>query len=208
MRGRLRVGDIEIDGSRVTVGGTSLGPHGTTSPAPALAREPPEGGHLLHFAGARSGVLMASGGALSVGGAVLAIMTGLPSDILTFLFGGGVFVTAGLGLVSLGFVGRRLAARANEHEGLLRRQAAQPTIVRLRPLMTTTKGLTLEKLVDLAALPEEEIVRALVIMRDEGVVLEELDTATGHWIYVLEAPSNKSSRDLDTRLRDLERRGR
>jgi hypothetical protein len=209
---RLRVGDIEIDGSNVTIGGVPQIPQvpasqstrpGMALTAPgrttALATPAPAAEGLDALATFPIGhrLLMGAGGGLAAAAAgLIATFEAMAAAPLLFTGIGAVV----LGLLKRRALGRRAAARARAEERELAAHAD-----RLRPLLGEGRTeQTVEWIAARSGLPEATVVRALVFMRDRNEIAEELNTESGEWYYapVLALPA--VPRDLDERLATLE----
>jgi len=216
---RLRVGDIEIDGSNVSIGGVPQIPAAPTSAAatPAAAKPAPgtalvvqpramvpasspratEGLDALATFPVGHRVLLGAGGGLGVAAAVLLVATQAVAAVPLIFTGIGGIV---LGLLKRRAVGRRAVARARAEEQALAEYAA-----RLRPLLSETRPeQTVEWIVERSGLPEVAVVRTLALMRDRHEIVEELNTDTGEWYYGPGLALPAASRALDDRLAELE----
>ena len=206
----LRVGDIEIRDGDVRIQGRTL----TVSPPrnSALAglgtetTSRGEGLELLNRLPVRPAWLMASGATLAVGGILAVLLAGGPIGVLTFIFGGGLCISTGAGLAALGFLKHRVQGVSQQRRRLQVEAELAPVMARLKAALATgqTKP-TVESLVADLALPEAAVVRSLIHLRDEGVVREELDLDTGNWFYSLNDTGAPAPRDLNSRLKDIER---
>jgi hypothetical protein len=207
---RLRVGDIEIDGSNITIGGVPQIPAApnagpgmamtTTPKAIVPSTSPPVAEGLDAMATIPIGhrLLIGMGGGLFVAaGTLLAVTQAVAAVPLLFTGIGGVVV----GLLKRRALGRRAAARRRGHERELGEYAD-----RLRPLLGEAKTeQTVEWIAARSGLPEIAVVRTLAFMRDRHEVEEELNTETGEWYYGVTLSLPAASRDLDERLAALER---
>jgi hypothetical protein len=224
---RLRVGDIEIDGSNITIGGVPQIPAApkpgtgvatgvamtvttTTTPTTALvtttptaitpAGSPrtPEGLDALASFPIGHRLLVGAGGGLAAAAATLLATTEVVAAVPLLFSGiGGVVV----GILKRRAVHRQAAARARADERELGEHAA-----RLRPLLGEAKPeQTVEWIVERSGLPEATVVRTLAFMRDRHDVTEELNTETGEWYYGATLSLPAATRHLDERLAALER---
>ena len=206
---QLRVGDIEIDGSRVTISPRSAevsafghrqpGQDASSVPVPTSARAPLDPLEALDQLlipakwTARAGLASL---ALGVGG----LLWSPPSDVFTFLFHGGAFVSLGLGLV---VVGRLQRVRLKQREADAARSeltALAPVIERLSSLLVEPDpSHTFEWIRDETRLPSDLLVKALAIMRDRKDLVEEYSDVTAAWHYF----SSPHTLNLESRLRTL-----
>jgi hypothetical protein len=206
---RLRVGDIEIDGSNITIGGVpqipaapnaSTGMAMTTTPkAITLASSPrtPDGLDALANVPFGHRLLVGAGGGLVAVAVTLLAVTQVVAAVPLLFTGIGVVV---VGLLKRRALGRQAAARTRAEAQELGDHAA-----RLRPLLGEAKPeQTVEWIAERSGLPEEAVVRTLVFMRDRHEAVEELNTETGEWYYGLPLALPAASRDLDERLAALE----
>jgi hypothetical protein len=227
---RLRVGDIEIDGNQVRIGGREMTPAQPADKAPvhpgstalvrssgtalasrqstSLAPKPETPQTLARLPGS-DGLWMGGGLALAVLG-LCAFVLGGSFDIVSYFFHGGILIPMGLGLAYMGYL-KRVGHRTLQAEAQARDDAelGEP-MQRIRGLLEAPpeREPTIEKVAARLGLPEATVVRALVRLRDRGEVKEELGLDTGEWFYVLVPPGEEGPRDLDARLAKLERSNR
>lgn len=224
---RLRVGDIEIDGSNITIGGVPQIPTApspgtgvamtvtttttpttpvttaltTTTPgalAPAGARRAPEGLDALAQFPIGHRLLMGAGGGVAAAAATLLATTEVVAAVPLLFSGiGGIVV----GILKRRALRRQAAARAQADERELGEHAA-----RLRPLLSEARPeQTVEWIVERTKLSEATVVRTLAFMRDRHEVTEELNTETGEWYYGSALSLPAASLHLDERLAALDR---
>jgi hypothetical protein len=208
---RLRVGDIEIDGANVTIGGVPQIP--ATPPAKAgvaitkttttaLARPsspPPAAEGLDALASFPIGhrLLIGGGGGLAVAAAAVVAATQAVTAAPLLVSGVGAIV---VGLLKRRALRRRAAVRARAEAEELGGYAA-----RLRPLLGEARAeQTVEWITARSGLPEAAVVRTLVFMRDRAEIVEELSTETGEWYYGAPLALPAAPRALDERLAALE----
>ena len=205
---RLRVGDIEIDGSNVTIGGVPqipAAPPGkpgvaiTKTTTTALARPPAAADGLDGLASFPIGhrLLIGGGGGLAVAAAAVVAATQAVTAAPLLVSGVGAIV---VGLLKRRALRRRAATRARAEAEELGGYAT-----RLRPLLGQAKHeQTVEWIAERAGLPEATVVRTLVFMRDRDEIVEELNTETGEWYYGAPLALPAAPRALDERLAALE----
>lgn len=207
---RLRVGDIEINGREVRIGGQVMTSGSSEPPRAAPAALAVRSRQELAPAPTRPrtapkvplspGLMTGTGLSLSAMGAVATALFESP------FFHGGFFLPVGMGLVALGVLTRR--QRREEAEAARRREEAAlaPELERVRALLSTPDAtFTLEELIARLGLAQPTAVRALVRLRDTGEIEEELNTDTGEWFY-RQTPKlpERRSLDLDSQLAELE----
>jgi hypothetical protein len=209
---RLRVGDIEIDGSNITIGGVpqipaapNAGPGTamtrTATPGaitPSSSPPTPDGLDALATIPIGHRLLVGAGGGLAVAAGTLLATTQAVAAVPLLCSGIGAIV---VGLLKRRALGRRAAARTRAQERELGALAE-----RLRPLLGEAKPeQTIEWIAERSGLPEAEVVRTLAFMRDRHEVAEELNTETGEWYYGRTLALPAASLHLDERLAALER---
>jgi len=210
---RLRVGDIEIDGSNITIGGVpqipttpTAGPStaivvttktGTTALTPQSPPRSPEGLDALATIPIGHRLLMVGGGGLAVAAAVVLAATLAVAAVPLLFTGIGAVI---VGLLKWRALGRQAAARTQAQEQELDGYAA-----RLRPLLREANPeQTIEWITQRSGLPEAAVVRTLAFMRDRREIEEELNTETGEWYYSTPLALPAASLHLDERLAALE----
>jgi hypothetical protein len=212
---RLRVGDIEIDGSNVTIGGVPQTPATpatptaragvaitktptTTTTALARPQAPPPAEGLDALATFPIGHrLLIGGGGLAIAAAAVVAATQAVTAAPLLVSGVGAIV---VGLLKRRALRRRAAARARAEAEELGDHAS-----RLRPLLGEAKAeQTIEWITERSGLAEAAVVRTLVFMRDRGEIVEELNTETGEWYYGSPLALPAAPRALDERLAALE----
>ena len=230
---KLRVGDIEIDGDRISIGGQQMTgrPVATTSVStsslvalgrpiapPALqsqAQSQPESLPALSSIDAlqnlerlpvKSSLLLAGGLAASAVGSVMLLLTSAPLDVIGFVFHGGLLVTGGLGVMGLGALKEVATTRGKALRQARDRAELMPIVEKLRALLVQPhKTQTVEWIAQALGETEPKTVRALAHMRETGELREDLNLDGGEYFYYLEAPELPRLRGLDDRLSDLER---
>jgi hypothetical protein len=211
---KLRVGDIEIDGANVTIGGQQMGrPAAPSAPAVnrprALSPTSVAGDSFLLRVGLRAPAVMAVGAALLAGGLFFYALSGEVS-IYAFLFRGGLLASIGAGTFTLGLLGRSALMRVTRDRKSARQEQARADMLAVeRALAASPAQNTVERLTKACALPEPRIVHALVELRAAGRVSEDLNTDTGEWYYapVKRVVASDTPKSLDERLNDMERSG-
>ena len=191
---RLRIGDIQIDGAEVTVRSAPLA-------TPAVAGGQPAAAQWLAQVSRR---LLAYSGlaAIAVGSSLLVLLWPGP-DPLGFALRGGLIVLGGLGLVALAALQPLLRKVVQAEQRALYAQARD----KIRPLVAKRAAhQTVEWLSAHARLTEPEVVGALLTLRADGELIEELDLETGQFYYAL-APTAaiQSSENLDARAQRIVR---
>jgi hypothetical protein len=205
---KLRVGDIEIDGSNVRIGGELLTggesivrqTPGTPTPRPTNVPNP-----VLPIA---SPFLIGGGIALMIGGVALYVLSGSWS-LSAFLFRGGLLASFGAGVTTLGVlkqIGLRQRRAAEARSGRERLQHDIETIA--RSLSAAHMSNTLERIGQRTGLAPRRVVEVLAAMREVGRIKEDLNVDTGEWYYTLPPPEPKNlegdiSKSLDEHLRDM-----
>jgi hypothetical protein len=209
---KIQVGDIEIDGSQITIGGRQVTGQSSThvaitnapapvTPAPtnALATTPPAPtprNDLVKLPG-RPALWVLAGASLFVSATLFVTI-----PYLLYL---------GLGLSVIGVLkNRALREEAHQLRQLEQRKQLQleaaltPTLEKLRrALGEATSTLTIEQLAQRVRLPQPELLRGLVCLRDRAEITEDLDTESGEWVYSL-VRRHLPAQDLDTRLNALQ----
>lgn len=214
---RLRVDEIEINGSQVTIGGASLVTHeppatraATPAPVAAQAIGPgalPEFTALLVRFPVPGRVLMLLGALLCVGGLFAFLRSANPHDIIHYLFGWGLVSSAGATLTGVGAAKGLLQSRHEREERRALEAALAPLLPRLRALLKTPDpAQTVAWIAKRLGTSEELVVRALAALRDQGELQEELNTENGEWFYCTSTWRLKGPRDLDARLCEQERK--
>jgi len=214
----LKIGDIEIDGSRVSIDGRPM-TGGEPSPGGQLVRREPE--PLVAAARAPIGDSLAPLGELpfrprtwiTAGVAVaacgvLALVLHGSLDVVTYVFGGGLLVSIGGALAGLGVLKRLAKRRAKERRIREEDAVVAPVVERLRALLREANAeQSVAWIARQTALAEPIVVRALARLRESGELREELNEQTGDWYYVHVPgePPPPRARDLDSRLDEIQR---
>ncbi|MGM0577942.1 MAG: hypothetical protein ACQEXJ_19605 [Myxococcota bacterium] len=209
---RLRVGDIEIDGDRVTIHGDQGASAGSPAVPHRSVRDAPSDGASLAAIPGSPRVLTVAGASVALLGVVWMVLTPESSGLFRYVLSGGALTFFGLGAAVLGvakhLTRRRLAAELDRAE----RRRLEPVRARLRHELGDEATVnTVEHLVARTGFSEADIVRALRWMREAGDVREELNLDTGEWYYVLGdegAADSLRVGDLDERAMALEERSR
>ncbi len=203
----LKVGDIEIRGTSVRIGGSltppeagrvrptgvAAGPPAATSLPPRLAleaslRKIPGSPTLL---GVGAGV-MAAVGAIGIG------TGGLASPVL-FVLHGAFLLPAGLALAVVG-AGKRWARRTDAFDTAIAGEQAEARFdVLSRLIARTDPAHTVAGIASRLGWSEAEVVEALAWLRERGVVLEDFDPIRREFFYT----ASPQPRDLDARIRHL-----
>lgn len=207
---RLRVGDIEIDGSNVTIGGVPQIPAAAPAkPGVAIAKTattalakppaPPAADGLDGLASFPIGhrLLIGGGGGLAIAAAAVVSATQAVTAA--------PLLVSGVGAVVVGLLKRRALRRRNAARARAEAEELGGYATRLRPLLGEAKHeQTVEWIAERAGLPEATVVRTLVFMRDRDEIVEELNTETGEWYYGAPLALPAPPRGLDERLAALE----
>jgi hypothetical protein len=197
---RIRVGDIEIDGDRVRIGGQEMGAPRPVAPPPA-ADAPP-----FPFPGSPRALGIA-GAVVALAGLGLTLRPGAPPGIAGFVLGGGALIPFGVGLLVLAVLKRRALAQQAAQLRIAAERRLEPVLAQVRQALAGEgRDHTFEWIVARTRALEADVARALGLLRDRRQVLEELDTDTGDFYYVLAAPEPPAGGSLDDRLRALEKR--
>ncbi|HWO17321.1 MAG TPA: hypothetical protein VNO30_01045 [Kofleriaceae bacterium] len=227
---RLRVGDIEIDGSNITIGGV---PQIPTAPKPgaiapgttALVTTTPGTTALVTTTPATAALVTTTPGALAPRSPEgLDALASFPiGHRLLVGAGSGLAVAAaallatteavaavpllfsGIGGVVVGILKRRALRRRDAAQARSQERELGEHAARLRPLLAEARPeQTIEWIVEKSGLPEVTVVRTLAFMRDRHDVTEELNTETGEWYYGATLSLPPATRHLDERLAALE----
>ena len=227
---RLRVGDIEIDGTSVTIGGVPqapVDPRGgvsvsitTTSttvggatvdrraPSTALATQRPTALATQPAAPGPTGIEgladLPVGDAVLFGGGTLlvAIAVALMAATASGAMTWAIF--PGLGAIVIGVLRRRaLILRAARHRRERERELGGHADALRALLADSNQDQTIEWIVTRSGLPEPTVVRTLAFMRARQEVSEDLNVDTGEWYYVANR-ALPALRDLDDRLAAIE----
>jgi hypothetical protein len=203
---QLRIGDIEIDGSRVTIGSPAPTRSDGTA-APLALPKPPAAQHPTDALKGLDELPIPPRWAVAAG--LVSMLIGLaglvwwrPATTWAFLLEGGSFITFGLGLVTFGGLRAWRINRLRDEGAREFEIALTPTIDRLRVLLAQPDpSHGFEWIRDQTQLPHETLLRAMGSLRASGDLVEEFNEITNDWHYFC-APSGLT---LDARLRALER---
>lgn len=213
---RLRVGDIVIDGTDVSIGGVTMTGRAQALSAPQPRSSRPSSHPVLPgpiarlVANLRPRHLTMFGGGLAAVGAALLVLGPAVDGVLAFVFGGGLFLTAGGGAAAAGLL-LTWSARERATEALRSEEAALAAgVARLRSILRGAGAdQTYERLVKRSGLSESMVVRSLRALRDSGELIEDLNTETGDFFYALQPVERPvvAPRNLEDRIGELERSG-
>ncbi len=182
---KLRVGDIEIDGSNVRIHRTGDSPGVTAisqTPSPPVAQTAPTQRGLADIPGAAS-TYMAVGGLLAGLGVALITLLGV-SGASDFLLHGGVLLPGGLGLFLLGvLLSRSRATKAQEDAAKQRQTAVEFAETIMGELSDPDERVSIEELTKRIPLTETELLRGMQHLIDQKLLQEDLDLDTGDWSY-------------------------
>lgn len=198
----LKVGDIEISGTSVRIGGGQPGERAPAVPSasgpgqalpPRLALQA-----ALRVVPGRPAVLAVAGLGLAAMGVLGALGGGL-RDPITFVQRGAALLPMGIALTLLGalkgWIGRAGAGWATEST-----EPVEARLERLGHLLAEyDRTNTVATIARRLGWSEPDVVRALAWLRERDELLEELDTDTGNFYYV----ATPRSRDLAARIRHL-----
>jgi hypothetical protein len=197
---RLQVGDIQIDGTKVVIGGQ---PMDGSRPAPAPT--PPPGSPLrwVDRLPISASALVAIGAVLAVAGAAANMLYAAWADPVGALVHGGFLAPVGVGAIGAGVVKawmrRNPAVRYRAELG----HGAEQFISTLRPLLSIADPRnTVAHIAARTGWPEQRVVASLALLRERGELREELDLDTGQFFYQT-VPNLPAPRNLDSRLGDL-----
>ena len=226
---RLRVGDIEIDGTNVTIGGVPQAPVdprggvsvsitttsttvGGRAQATTLARQSPTtlatpNPTALATRPAPAGLEgladLPVGDTVLFGGGTALIAVAIALMAATAAATGSWALFPGLGAIVVGFLRRRAVALRAARQERERARDLGGHAEALRALLTDhNQDQTIEWIVSKSGLPEPTVVRTLAFMRARQEVSEDLNVDTGEWYYVANR-ALPAPRDLDDRLAAL-----
>lgn len=194
---KLRVGDIEIDGSNVTI-------HPPSNPTPQQ-RGPALDSQTIRFLRwlpVSRKVLVLGGGALGVGGATLVVPAVAAETVGWGLFLGGIVLAAGFGLVATGIAKHLVILRP----GLVHLAAlgsdARVILNEVTALLGQDRETqTLDWIVGKLGYPREQVIHALALLIKRGVITEFVDANSGSPYYV--SNSAFGPQDIDSLLTTL-----
>ena len=202
---RVRIGDIEIDGPVVRIGGQPAPqvyvPQELVPPAPPPGQARTESLKPLPV----SGLALIQLGAVLLLAGIVVFAVAPPASILSFMLhvlpltlGGG---SLGLGVVKKLEDGRRLQA-----DRLLGEAELAPHVERVRAALSEPRPeQTVEWVATTLQLPEATVVRALDRLRKQGDIEEELSLESGDWYYFARSRNTEPvRRDLEARMAALE----
>jgi hypothetical protein len=202
---RLRVGDIQIDGSDVSIG--------NRTPAPLAPRPVAPGSGLAPLVGIAdrlpfpAGFLVLAGFVLVVGGTLARIAFGAWIGSIAGTIGAGAMVAAGLATAGLGLAKGLIQRRPVwRHRAALGGGWPGDRARALELLSGSDPQQTLPWLAERTGWDEHRTAHVLGLLQAEGRLAEELDTVTGLFYYTCPAadPAH-ASLDLSTRLTTLSR---
>lgn len=208
---RIRLGDIEIDGNVVRIGGVPQvpGPHALIVQTSSLdtSAPPPEASPLPSLKALPvSGQFLLRAGALVLLGGIAALAVFPPASFLSLLLHL-LPLPFGAGLLGLGVIKR--AEERRELRAAQRRDEAElaPHIGRVRGALSEPKPeQTVEWLAAKLRLPEATVVRVLDRLRKRGEIEEELNIDNGEWYYFSRRELAAGRGDLESRMAELNKR--
>jgi DNA-binding MarR family transcriptional regulator len=204
---RVRIGDIEIDGPVVRIGGQPTPqvyvPQELVLQAPPPAPARPDPFMALPV---RGRVLIQLGAVLLLAGIVL-FAVAPPASILAFLLHV-LPLTVGGGSLGLGVIKQLEEGRQRQAARLLGEAEIAPHVERIRAALSEPRPeQTVEWIATSLQLPEATVVRALDRLRKQGDIEEELNIDNGEWYYFARPRDTDSvRRDLEARMAALETR--
>jgi hypothetical protein len=202
---RTRVGDIEIDGNNVRIGGAptaavprsmvgEVGLRHRTVPPPSATQQ------FLHTFPISPGTLGVVGLSIAGLGASGLLLTMDALAPIAFLTHGIVLIPIGVGIAVLGALkwsaGRTPLSPSVEPADIATEDDVR-TLTRL--LATHDRTHTVEWIISRLGWHHDDVVRALAWLRDRDELAEELDPGSEQFYYVATRPQ-----DLATHLRDLD----
>jgi hypothetical protein len=201
----IRIGDIEINGQEVRIGGELHGPH-TFAPHALVPQPPaPPTALSLKMIPVRAASLIQLGATLIVAG-ILWFALAPPAWILALLLHV-LPLTVGAGALGLGVMKRleetreqQAARRRSDAELALHAQRVRGALQEPRPEQTV------EWITATLGLPEATVVRVLDRLRKQGEIEEELNVENGEWYYFAVARPDPVRGDLEARVAALETR--
>jgi hypothetical protein len=198
---RLRVGDIEIDGTHVRVGSSPTTPGVERTTLQRIASLPSAHDGSLSWLPTPASWLVGLGVVMFVVGSIRLAITSGPLDVEHIVTRGAFLLPLGLGLVllaALKVLGAREGAARGPDAGTL------DHLAQLRDVLRGAQRHTIPSLSRRLGWSESDVVRALGWLQHAGDVDEEIDMASGDFHYVLVARPH----DLATRLRHLQETNR
>jgi hypothetical protein len=195
---RLRIGDIEIDGSDVRIGGRA--PAGTKSQGPSLP--PSERLSIIRRLPLRSLWLGVAAGVVLTLGAGAVVLNDAGAGIERWLTAGALLLPVGLGLAGTALLkllverGVPLVSRFGAPDAVTERCIELLT----RELTDRSSGDSVPNLARCLGWSEADVVRTLGWLRERALIQEDLDIETGQFRYVFVPPRPI---DLDSRLNSL-----
>jgi hypothetical protein len=203
----IRIGDIEIDGQEVRIGGSHPVPPVFVSQAlvPQATPQPPAVTGSLKALPVRGVSLIRAGAVLFVAG-ILLFALAPPASILAFVLHV-MPLTAGAGALGLGIMKKTEEAR--ELQAARRRGEAELALHadRVRGALTESRPeQTVEWIAATLSLPEPTVVRVLDRLRKQGEIEEELNVDNGEWYYFAASRPDPVRGDLEARMAALEDR--
>lgn len=199
---KLRVGDIDIDGSAVRIGGRPQTPG-----AAARTERPPSNETAVQFLRSLkelaipARVIGWSGALLGGLGFILGLAGGAWQDPIGATLRGGFLLPIGTGLIAAAILKRMLEQGTVRVSQLTLGDEAEEMAAALRPMLAAPlKHQTIEWLGKRTGWTERTIVTLLEHFRANGELEEELDNDSGEFYYyfVRRAPEN-----LDARIANI-----
>lgn len=205
---KVKVGDIVIEGGKISIGGKVVIEQGGASPSPPpmplSVPEETENSTLAFIERLPLGSRPLIG--IGIGVALLGLLGSfLPADPFLPFIGRIPLFVMGLGTVAIGVVKRRLVTEGKRSpEKLL-----QARITRLKPILAErSPENTIERIVSRVRMTEEAVVETLIEMQKRGMIEEELNLDTGEWYYVFSDAWDEAKLERKKRVMTLEERHR
>jgi len=204
---RLQVGDIEIDGSDIRIGGRNPGlPEAARSDAGTdTETDVARAVRLLDRIPFSPRTLVMAGLAAAIAGTVVNVVLGAWNDPLGVLVRGGILFPLGISVVTLGAAKQYLRRKPEtRHRAALGDNADRYVDVLRKILAQASPQQTIGWIRQRTGWPEADVVHALALLRTRGELLEEIDLESGEFYYVAQPqPLTLGPADLDTRLANL-----
>lgn len=202
---RLQVGDIQIDGSDIRIGGSNPGlpeaPRTETDTGTDVARAV----RVLDRIPFSPGTLVAIGLAAAAVGTAINLVLGAWNDPLGVLMRGGLLAPLGMGIMVLGAAKQYLRRKPETRHRAALGGNADRYLDTLRQLLgQAAPHQTIGWIRQRTGWAEADVVHALALLRTRGELLEEIDLESGEFYYVAQPqPLTLGPADLDTRLGNL-----
>lgn len=204
---RLQVGDIQIDGSDIRIGGRNPGlPEAAgTDARTGTGTDVSQAVRVLDHIPFSPRTLVMAGLAAVIAGTVVNVVLGAWNDPLGVLVRGGILAPLGVGIVMLGAAKQYLRRKPEvRHRAALGADADRYLDTLRQILAQPSPQQTIGWIGQRTGWPEADVVHALALLRTRGELLEEIDLESGEFYYVAQPqPLTLGPADLDTRLGNL-----